>query len=72
MAAARWALDRERREFLAAHDPVAIGMVMRRIIDIDETTGAMKEIVIHNFDSVREIRRKLRTVGLTLSTRRVA
>ena len=71
MAKARWEQDRERRDFLAAHDPVVTGRVMRRIIDINETTGTMTEIVLRDFDSVREIRRKLKTIGLTLATRRL-
>jgi hypothetical protein len=66
------ARQRERRDFLASHDPIVTGRVMRRIIDIDERTGTMTEIVIRDFDSAREVRRKLLAVGLTLSTRRVA
>ena len=71
MAKARWDADRARREFLATHDPVVTGRVTRRIIDINETAGTMTEIVIRDFDSVREIRRKLKTIGLTLATRRL-
>lgn len=71
MANARWEQDRARREFLATHEPIVTGRVMRRIIDIDETTGTMTEIVIRDFDSAREVRRKLRTVGLTISARRI-
>ena len=70
MANARWAADRARREFLATHEPIVTGRVMRRIIDINESTGTMTEIVIRDFDSAREVRRKLKTIGLTLSQRR--
>ncbi len=68
MANARWSADRARRDFLAAHEPCVTGRVMRRIIDIDEQTGTMIEIVMRDFDSVREILRKLRGIGLTLAT----
>ena len=71
MANARWEQDRARRDFIATHDPIVTGRVMRRIIDIDERSGTMTEIVIRDFDSAREIRRKLRTVGLTLSAWRL-
>jgi hypothetical protein len=71
MANARWAQDRARRTFLAEHDPCVTGRVVRRIIDIAEETGTMTEIVIRDFDSVREMRRKLAGIGLTLSTRKV-
>lgn len=71
MANARWAQDRARRDFLATHDPVVTGRVMRRIIDVDETSGTVTEIVIRDYDSAREIRRKLCSVGLTLSVKSI-
>lgn len=67
MANARWARDRARRDFIAEHDPCVPGRVLRRIIDIDETIGTMTEIVMRDFDSTREIRRKLVSIGLTLA-----
>jgi len=70
MANARWEQDRARRDFMAAHDPCVTGRVMRRIIDIDESSGAATEIVIRDFDSVREVRRKLTKIGLTISARK--
>ena len=71
MANARWDQDRERREFLSTHDPIVTGRVMRRIIDSDERTGTMTEIMIRDFDSAREVRRKLKIIGLTISMRRI-
>lgn len=70
MADARWSNDRARRDFLARLDPVVTGQVVRRIIDIDEKSGLASEVVIFDFDSAREMRRKLRVVGLTLSAAR--
>lgn len=62
----RWRLDRERREFIARHDPVVTGSVLRRIIDIDEITGTAIEIVIRDYDTARQIRKKLSQCGLSL------
>lgn len=69
MASARWAQDRARRDFIARHDPCVTGRVLRRIIDIDDASGILTEIVIRDYDSAREARRKLKTIGLTLSGR---
>ena len=63
----RWRLDRERRQFIARHDPIVTGSVLRRIIDINETTGTAVEIVIRDSDTARQIREKLKPHGLRLA-----
>jgi hypothetical protein len=62
MAWARWKLDRERRERLAAIAPERYpGRIMRRIVVIDEERD-VRETVIFESDSEREARRKVRKV----------
>jgi hypothetical protein len=60
MAARRWALDRERRDQLAAltaeHDP---SRILRRIVVIDQERD-VRETVIWSWDSFRSARRKIR------------
>ncbi len=59
----RWAMDRAKRAALARIDPVCIGGIVRRIVDIRNETE-VREVVIYDFDSARSARRKLKGVGL--------
>jgi len=59
----RWTLDRAKREALARIDPVFIGRIVRRIVEIRHETE-VREVVIYDFDSARSARRKLRSLGL--------
>ncbi len=62
MAAARWALDHERRNQLAKLTAEQYpNRIVRRIIVIDDEKDA-REAVIFQWDSAREARRKLRQV----------
>jgi hypothetical protein len=69
MARRRWELDRERRDALEEaeeRDPLrATGKIVRRIVVI-ENEIAVKELVIRDWDSVREVNRKLARVGLVM------
>jgi len=71
MAQARWKAEHQRRSALAeaeARDPLRTpgGRIVRRIIVILEERD-VTEIVIREGDSAREIGRKLKRAGLTLS-----
>ena len=58
----RWQRDQERRERLAAKDPVDTGIkIARRIIVIDRETD-IREVVIYESDSRRLWLRKERQV----------
>ena len=59
----RWALDRAKREAIARIEPVVIGRIIRRIVEIRHE-AEVREVVIYDFDSARSARRKLRTLGL--------
>lgn len=62
MAEKRWQNEDRRREQLAGMDPVKFpGAIMRRIVVI-EREQVVREAVIYEFDSAREVRRKLRRV----------
>lgn len=69
MAKRRWELDRERRDAIAKaeeSDPLRVqGRIVRRIVVI-ENEVEVKEIVIRDWDSVREVNRKLARVGLVM------
>ena len=63
-AAERWKRDRERREKLAAMNPLQWpGRIVLRVIVIRNEVNA-QEAVCFDTDSLREVRRKLRRVGL--------
>jgi hypothetical protein len=54
----RWQLDRERRDRLAAADPILhANRILRRIIVIDRET-TVREVTIYAWDSAREAKRK--------------
>jgi hypothetical protein len=57
----RWQRDRERREVLAAVDPVRFNVV-KRIVVIDQETTA-REIVFFDHDRYSDRKRKLRETG---------
>jgi hypothetical protein len=58
----RWELDRQRRERLAATDPIFAGLqIVRRIVVINRER-TVREAVIYAGDSLREARRKQRVV----------
>jgi hypothetical protein len=58
----RWELDRQRRERLAATDPIFAGLqIVRRIVVIDHER-TVREAVIYAGDSLREARRKQRAI----------
>ena len=60
MAAARWRLDRERRDKLAAVAAEQYpNRIVRRIVVIEEERW-VREVVIFAWDSWREARRKMR------------
>ena len=62
MAKRRWEMDRERRNRLAkVTAEMYPNRIVRRIIVIDEEKDA-REVVIFQWDSEREARRKLRKV----------
>jgi hypothetical protein len=62
MAVRRWALDRERRNQLAALTADRLpAQILRRIVVIDLETE-VREVVIWSWDSTREARRKVRQV----------
>ena len=62
MSARRWAMDRMRREIVAASDPIKFSReIVRRVVVIDRET-TVREAVIYAFDSQREANRKLRRV----------
>jgi len=63
----RWELDAQRRARRAAMAPIKFtGRIVKRIIIIEEEVRA-KEITIYDFDTFRDMKRKLRSV-LTLKT----
>lgn len=58
----RWELDRQRRAALAETAPeLLINRIVRRIVVIDHEQH-VREVVIYEFDSMREARRKQRQV----------
>jgi hypothetical protein len=69
MARRRWELDQERRDALEEaeeRDPLRVpGKIVRRIVVI-ENEIAVKELVIRDWDSAREVNRKLGRVGLVM------
>ena len=69
MNSARWKRDRERRDKLAAMEPLNYpGTIVRRIIVIDRESE-VREAVLFDTDSIRDARRKLRAVLTTTATR---
>ena len=61
-ATRRWELDRQRRERLAATDPIFSGLqIVRRIVVIDRER-TVREAVIYAGDSLREARSKQRAI----------
>jgi alkyl hydroperoxide reductase subunit AhpC len=75
MAKRRWELDRQRRERLAAQDPIFTGLqIVRRIVVIDREQ-IVRECVIYAGDSFREAQRKtkrvLRAMDCNASPRKV-
>lgn len=61
LANTRWERDRQRREALAAIDPVRFNVV-KRIVVIDRETTA-REIVFFEHDRYSDRKRKLRETG---------
>ncbi len=62
MAAARWRIDRQRRDHLAALSPESYpGRILRRIVVIDDER-TIREVILRESDSDREARRKLKWV----------
>jgi hypothetical protein len=62
MATERWRLDRERRNKLAAMEPINYpGRIVRRIIVITNEVE-VREAILYDTDSWREARRKLNRV----------
>ena len=62
MARARWDMDRQRRDRLAALSPEQYpDEIVRRIVVIDDERE-VRECVIRSWDSAREARRKVRSV----------
>lgn len=59
----RWSIHRALQAAFAAVDPVRVGHIARRIVDIRRESD-VREIVLYTFDSERECRRKLRSIGL--------
>ena len=62
MAAARWRIDRMRRDQLAALSPERYpGRILRRIVVIEEER-TVREVILRESDSEREARRKIKWV----------
>ena len=62
MARARWRLDRQRRDQLAALSPERYpGRILRRIVVIDDER-TVREVILRESDSDREARRKIKWV----------
>ena len=62
MAKERWRRDRERRDKLAAMNPIQYpGRIVRRIIVIDHETQ-VREAIIYDNDSIRDAHRKMSAV----------
>lgn len=62
MAAERWQRDRERRDKLAALNPLQYpGLIVRRIIVIEHEI-TVREAIFYDIDSDREARRKFKEV----------
>ena len=59
----RWLLDRAKRAALARIDPVVVGHVVRRIVDI-RNESEVREVVIYDFDSIRSARKKIKALHL--------
>ena len=69
MAAERWKRDRERRDRLAAMNPLQYpGRILRRVIVIDRETE-VREAIFYDTDSLRDAQRKLRRVLTTTATK---
>ena len=62
MAAARWRIERMRRDQLAALSPEYYpGRILRRIVVIEEER-TVREVILRESDSDREARRKIKWV----------